>query len=269
MPYCSQCGAQVTETAKYCPKCGTAIGPVAARPRRIQREPRKPMGVLVIVSIILIVAISIPAILYGSGYWHTIFPLVGSGNIRTQEMNYDAFTAVSVGSGFKVEITQSPLYNVTIAADDNLFDAIQVSKTNDRLIIGLLPGRVVKSGTLNATITMPDLDEVTLSGGSQGTLQGFLSTHDFVLDLSGGSRIHKLKGSANDLFISASGGSQLNLFHFMVHNATVNLSGGSRATINLDGRLDATLSGGSQLYYYGDPTLGDIVATGGSTVSQK
>jgi len=76
------------------------------------------MGALVIVSIILIVAISIPAILYGSGYWHTIFPLIGSGNMRTQEMNYDAFTAVSVESGFMVEITQSTTYNVTITADD-------------------------------------------------------------------------------------------------------------------------------------------------------
>jgi len=54
-----------------------------------------------------------------------------------------------------------------------------------------------------------------------------------------------------------------------VVNADVSLSGGSRATINLDGRLDADLSGGSNLLYIGDPTMGDINTSGGSTVGKK
>lgn len=69
--------------------------------------------------------------------------------------------------------------------------------------------------------------------------------------------------------ISASGGSSLKLSDFLVHDANVKLSGGSNADINLDGRLDADLSGGSHLRYTGDPTRGDISTSGDSTVSKQ
>ena len=56
---------------------------------------------------------------------------------------------------------------------------------------------------------------------------------------------------------------------FPVHDATINLSSGSGATVNLDGKLDSDLKGGSHLYYLGEPTLCEISETGGSTVSKK
>ncbi len=52
-------------------------------------------------------------------------------------------------------------------------------------------------------------------------------------------------------------------------DADIELSGGSHGTINVNGRLNADVSGGSQLTYIGDPTLGDIEKTSGSTVSRK
>jgi hypothetical protein len=136
---------------------------------------------------------------------------------------------------------------------------------------------------------MPNLYELEFSGGTHGTLEGFTASHEFVVDLSGGSHLSGdfttsgdaqftlsggshvtgLDGAANDLTISGSGGSHLDLSDFTVHDATVNLSGGSHATINLDGRLDGDLSGGSHLLYIGDPTLGDINTSGDSTVGKK
>jgi len=136
---------------------------------------------------------------------------------------------------------------------------------------------------------MPDLYELQFSGGTNGTIEGFSTSHEFDLELSegsslignittsgdaqftlsGGSRLIELDGAANNLRISTSGGSQLELSNFPVHNASVNLSGGSRANIDLDGRLDTDLSGGSQLLYIGDPIMGIINMSGGSTVSEK
>ena len=40
-------------------------------------------------------------------------------------------------------------------------------------------------------------------------------------------------------------------------------------TINLDGRLDAELSGASTLEYIGEPTLGSMVITGSSKLKRK
>lgn len=75
--------------------------------------------------------------------------------------------------------------------------------------------------------------------------------------------------TADDLFISASGASLLDLSDFPVHDVDVILSGASRATVNLDSTLDATLSGASQLLYMGSFDMGDIHMSSSSTMRRK
>ena len=153
---------------------------------------------------------------------------------------------------------------------------------------------------------MPELYELDLSGATHGTVQGFSSSHDLILDISGASRLNmtdmstgdietdisgasrvsgnitagdaefdvsgastvQLQGSASDIVIDASGASSVELADFPVNNADVELSGASHGTINLDGRLDADLSGASNLKYIGEPTMGDINKSGASTLSK-
>lgn len=213
--------------------------------------------------------------------------VTGSGNLKTEEMDFSEFTRVEAGHGFEVEITQSRSYSVSITADNNLFKNIEVSKGGETLKIGLKPRITFGSVTLTARITMPDLYIVNLSGGSKANITGFNLSHDFSAELSGGSRITgnitagdtnfdlsggsqvNLGGTADDLVVSGSGGSQLDLEAFSVDNADVHLSGGSRATVNVDGTLEVDLSSGSRVSYVGEPTLGDIDLSGGSGVGRK
>jgi hypothetical protein len=67
----------------------------------------------------------------------------------------------------------------------------------------------------------------------------------------------------------ASGASRFNLDDFTVNNADVDFSGASSGTVNLDGRLDADLSGASRLWYIGEPNMGNIDTSGASTISKK
>ncbi len=294
MPYCSKCGAELDKDANFCPKCGTSAGHLVGRPeeRRAAKEYRRPMNTLTIALIVfLVVVLGVGAILTAAfllGVWHPFGQVVGSENLVTQEKFFSDFSVVEVGSGFEVDITQSNSYSIKITADDNVLDYIEVFKTSDTLTIRLKWGYSYQSTTLSAKITMPTLYELELSGGTHGTVEGFSSSHEFVLSLSGGSSLTgdfmtsedgqftlsggstlSIDGAANDLRISGSSGSHLELSNFTVHNANVNLSGGSHATVNLDGRLDADLSGGSTLLYIGDPTLGDIETSGGSTIGKK
>ena len=222
---------------------------------------------LIIIIAIALVAAGVAAVVF-LGFWSPLGQIVGSRTFDAQRKEFADFTTIEVGGGFEVEIIQSASYNITITADDNMFDYIEVSKTGDTLTIGLKWGYVYQNVTLEAEITMPDLYELEFSGGTQGSAKGFASSHDFVLSLSGGCTI-SLKGAANDLIVSGSGGSHLHLSNFRVHDATVNLSGGSGATINLDGRLDGDLSGGSHLKYVGNPTTVDVNTSGGSTVGSQ
>lgn len=270
---------------------------------------KRAISTLAIVLIVVAVAVAVGAAVVFS--YLVIFQpredIIGSGNLVTEGMDFSDFTIVEVGTAFEVEIAQSSSYSVDITADDNLFDYIRVSKTGEKLEIRLKSGYSYHSVTLRAEITMPELYELELSGATSGTVEGFSSSHKFVLDISGASSLDlvdmsagdieidlsgastvnggitssgdarftlsgastiELEGAANDLRINVGGASHLELSDFPVHNANVNLSGASHTTLNLDGRLDANLSESSHLLYTGEPTLGDIDTSGGSTVRE-
>jgi len=134
---------------------------------------------------------------------------------------------------------------------------------------------------------MPLLLDLNLSGASEGDISGFSSANPLNLALSGASQLSgsieaadcnfnlsgasevELAGSGNDADINASGASKVELADFPINNAEIKLSGASNATLNLDGRLDASLGGYSHLKYIGEPTLGSIRTSGDSTVSAQ
>ncbi len=213
--------------------------------------------------------------------------LTGSGNLEIEEYAFTDFTEVEISSAFEFEIEQSNSYSINITADDNVMDYVQVLKDGQTLKIGLK--RVIWLGpvTLRASVTLPQLQGLTVSGASRGTISDFSSTEDLDIMVSGASRVTgditagdvefdisgastiQLEGSANDIVADVSGASSFNLDDFIVNNADVDFSGASSGTINLNGRLDADLSGASRLWYIGEPTMGTIDTSGASTISKK
>ena len=213
--------------------------------------------------------------------------LVGSGNLETEAYAFTNFTEVEISSAFEFEIKQSSSYSINVTADDNVIDYVQVSQDGQTLKIGL--GRVIWLGpvTLKALVTMPQLSGLDVSGASRGTVSDFSSTEDLDITVSGASRVTgditagnvefdisgastiQLEGSADDMVADVSGVSSFNLDDFIVNNADVDFSGASSGTVNLNGRLDADLSGASRLWYIGEPIMGTIDISGASTISKK
>jgi len=213
--------------------------------------------------------------------------LVGSGNLETKQYAFSNFTEVEIDSAFDFEIKQSSSYSINVTTDDNVIDYVQVSQDGQTLKIRL--GRFISIGsvTSRASVTMPQLHGLTVSGASHGTVSDFSSTEDLEIKVSGASGVTgditagnvefdisgastiQLEGSANDMDAGVSGASRFNLDDFIVNNADVNMSGASSGTVNLNGRLDANLSGASRLWYIGEPTMGDINTSGASAISRK
>lgn len=232
----------------------------------------------------------------------------GSGNLETRDFDYSNFTRIEVGNAFEVKVVRSDSFGISITMDDNLFDYLNVSRSGETLKIKLKSGYGYVSHTAIAEITMPELRKLDFSGATDGTVSGFNSAQDLAVGLSGASSLEMLSmaaadvdfelsgashltggittdgyvrfnisgassvvlsGSADDLDADVSGASSLALDDFPVSNASIEMSGASSGTVNLDGILDANLSGASHLYYIGEPTLGDIETSGASSISRK
>lgn len=222
----------------------------------------------------------------------TEIKVIGSGNLITKTFDFSDFTGIKAENGMHVELTKSGTFSVEVIADDNVMEHIQVSKSGNTLRIRPKSNAAFRSATLTAKITMPDLYKLELSGGSHVSVTGFDSSHDLSVRLSGGSHLSEplipgdisagnadfnlsggshvnLSGSADGLKVKCSGGSHIDLEGFSVNNADINLSGGSHATVNVNGTLDAKLSGGSRVFYVGDPAMGEIDVDWDSDIIQK
>jgi hypothetical protein len=121
--------------------------------------------------------------------------------------------------------------------------------------------------SLNITQAVVGSFSASLLNGS--VLRGYITcgggTPSYFM-LSGGSSV-KLSGIGGDIAIDASGGSSLDLLGMATNSVTATMSGGSSAKVNMDGVLNADLSGGSSLRYAGSPTMGSIILTGGSSIN--
>jgi hypothetical protein len=277
MVYCRKCGTKLEETIAYCPKCGTAVAaPYTYEDHRYyHRHGHRhesygapfgiAMGVVASLVIVGVILIALAAVGLLPGSWAP-FGTVGSGNMTTQEFAITDFTGVAAGNGFQVIITQGANYNVKVTTDDNLQQYVDVQKSGDTLTVKINAISWSSNG-LKVEIVMPDVSQITLSGGSTGSASGFNVAHNVNIHLSGGSSF-TMTGSADSLSTECSGGSNLHFGDFQVHDADIIFSGGSQGTINLDGTLDANLTGGSHLYYKGNPTLGNINTSSGAGISQ-
>ena len=233
-----------------------------------KKKPISTMTIVMLIIVVAIVAVGLISTIFFLRGWAPFGEIVGSGELITNEEFISDFTSVDARSGFNVEISKSSSYSILVTTDDNVMEFVEITKSGDTLVIGVKFGYIFRSVTLNVEISMPEIYSLELSGGVQGKLEEFRSNNTFSVELSGGSRLVGV-GEANDLTIDASGGSVLDLSDFLTHNVNIELSGGSLATINLDGRLDAYLSGGSRLSYFGDPIIGTIERSSGSTIKKS
>lgn len=242
---------------------------------------RKALSLIVIALIVIGVIVVVVAVV--AIYWYS------PGAQKTETFELSDFTQVEVSSAFQVTITESETYSIKVTAGERIFDRIQVNKTGETLKIGTLPITVFfGSFDAKAEITMPTLHKLDLSGATKATVNGFNTTESFAATVTGASSLEMTNaefgdvniqlsgashvvaaGTGNDLVADVSGASNLDLTSFHVNNANVNVSGASHATVNLEGRLDADASGLSSLDYIGEPTLGTINTSGGSSINKK
>ena len=133
------------------------------------------------------------------------------------------------------------------------------------MTVGDIDGSVSGASSLDIEIKADNVD-LGISGASK--VEGNLTAKDMVFDLSGASRV-VLDGSGNNSEVEASGASQVILSDFSVIDADISLSGASTCKIYVTGKIHIDLSGASKLTYIGNPSLGKIDISGGSTVNDE
>jgi len=226
------------------------------------------------------------------------------------QYDFRDFSRVKVESIHSVTITKGDTYSIAVETENT--SNMKVEKLGNTLHLGLKRSGWLDFFNFNnrphTTITMPELDEIILSGASHTKIQGFKSdgnlyfringashlevydmatrslhievsgasnltgdiavSEDADIKVSGASRV-ELMGNAGHTNIDLSGASQAKLSNLNLGNTMAKISGASSAQIKVNGKLDLNVSGASRLVYDGNISLGDVRVTGASSLTHQ
>ncbi len=215
----------------------------------------------------------------------------GSGRKATKTVDVKDFTVIKIEHTLQADVTRADAFQVRLTADDNILDRIEVVREGSTLRIGLARGSYRLQESPRASITLPILDEIDLSGASRATIQGFASDRpfhartsgastlegsiragDIDFDISGASTL-KLGGSARGARMLASGASKLELAGWQVNGEKLILDVSGASSVRLGGSARAAslkAEGASQLHL-ADLVLeaADVVLDGASSATVR
>lgn len=205
--------------------------------------------------------------LFGATACNVSFSLGAEGSGIPETVTYDveSFDEVDLSNSFNGEITvvEGPP-SVEVTVDDNLVEKLRVEVDGDELNVDI-KGNSIDFGVVpTVIISMPNITELDLSGGSSAVVTG-VDTPSFKVDLSGGSDA-EVDGAVENLVIDGSGGASL-IFNGSADRAVLDLSGAASADLS-DAVVESAsvdLSGASDVLFETiDEVTGDL--SGAATV---
>ena len=179
-----------------------------------------------------------------------------SGERGSRAYDYASFDGVEISGQWQVTLERGDAWRVAVDAPTELLDSLRVDRDGDTLGLAVDGGsRFGGFGRDNdgpkATITMPALDSIALSGASQVSFSGF-DGERLSIASSGASEIRATTSRFDALSLELSGAGNADLDEISVTNADVSASGAANVRLNMaGGRLTGEMSGAGNLAYRG------------------
>ena len=201
-----------------------------------------------------------------------------SGERTTRTYDFADFDGVDVTGQWQVTVERGDAWRVSVDVPAEVINRVRVERGGDVLHLAYDGafmfggfGRVDRenNGAPQATITMPALEMLDLSGASRLSFSGFdgaaLSVH-----VSGGVALQGAASRFDMLTLDLSGAGSVNLADVPVTDANVDISGAASVTLRMaGGRLSGDLSGTANLEYFGNVSEETIDRSGFVNVRRR
>lgn len=174
----------------------------------------------------------------------------GSGVMKTETRQVDAFTRIEIRSGADIDATIGKEQSLTVEAEDNILPLIDTTVKNGTLIVGSNASYSTNKG-VKLHLVVPSLEGLTIRGSGNVNIAG-LKEPKFALSLRGSGNI-KIDGSTDDLAIDLAGSGDIDTTKLTAKRAVVNLRGSGDVKVHAVESLQANLRGSGDVRYTGNP----------------
>jgi len=215
----------------------------------------------------------------------------GEGTITTRTLVIPSFKGIDLAEAGDVIITQGATQAVVADGHSNIIDKIEKDVSGGVWAIDFGRG-CYDDYELTLNITVPDLNEVLLSGAGDITIGDFTDQGDLDLNISGSGEItlNSFSGTQNlDVDISGSGEVQANSsfpslkridlkiggsgkfngFPLETDECYIIVPGSGDSYVHVNDKLDVNISGSGTVYYKGFPAITEQITGAGSIVNSN
>ena len=207
----------------------------------------------------------------------------GDGNVTEEMIDVGDFNKLEVSRGMNVYINQGPETKVVLIADENLHKHIDIWVDDDEL--NVTTTKMLRNAkTLKVQITVPDLEQIKTTSGSNVFADSTLKLSNLKLKATAGSNIRLtieaahteiaanagsyifLGGYANSVSVKTSSGSNIKAADLTTENAEIRASSGANIWMKVNKTLKARVSSGANFFYTGEPSGTEIEKSSGGNV---
>jgi hypothetical protein len=205
----------------------------------------------------------------------------GSGNIIEETREVSPFDAIDLSGAYTIYLYQGDEENLLIEADDNVMEYVRAQVRGGKLF---LDTRHVsfRRATVNAHITVKNLEEIKASGAVTINGQTLLHVEYLNVNVSGASDIDlevfgermelkmsgagkaHLTGELDKMTIRITGASKLSAETLWCRAMDIKISGAGSANVNVDEKLVAKISGAGNVRYLGNPNVRSDISGAGN-----
>lgn len=189
-----------------------------------------------------------------------------SGERTSRTYDHTGFDGIEISGQWRVDVERGDEWRVAVDVPAELLEDVEVELRGDRLSLGFEGGWCMacfREGLeLKATVTMPVLESLDMSGSSFVRFTGFEGSN-LSLDLSGSGEIRGAASRFDALTLDMSGAANVELADVPVTDANVDISGAGKVALRMaGGRLTGDISGATNLEYYGTVSAEDVDKSG-------
>ena len=221
--------------------------------------------------------------------------LAGSQEIiaqTSQKRNVSAFTEISLKIDANVHLKQGDPQSVEVKGEEGTLNRL-ITDVKDRTLVIKYPSDTWlskwKPGKVDIYVTMPQIDDLTVSGsgsivseekiesrilsllvsGSGNLKITDLKAEKVTVTLSGSGNVHVSgEGSAEEFKATISGSGNVKASDFPANNVDVTISGSGNCHVTANKNLVAKLVGSGNVIYRGDPLV-DTTIVGSGNVKKE
>jgi hypothetical protein len=191
-----------------------------------------------------------------------------AGRTRAEYQIAD-FDEIKAAGAWDLVLSYGEEYRVAIEGDSEAFDALAVEKKGTTLDLSTERLGIFQSLNAVVFVTMPEIREMRLAGGTKVSLSGF-EQDNLSLQVEGASNITGTGLRIRDFELKTAGAARIDFTESRVENADIDLEGATSLSITMDGGiLQGELEGVGKVSYYGEVEEERVTVAGLGKVSRE